>query len=120
MIPFYVNEISKFNLKHKKVSGKNFDQQLEAEKPSNAKMEAVVVFCNDSLTKFQEVKTLTCNSWKHIHRLADRSEIFTSFLRDLKENPTMLNDLSDSENEILLGIQKTFKLNDKIIDDLLK
>jgi dsDNA-specific endonuclease/ATPase MutS2 len=83
----------------------------------NSKMEAVVASCIESMKRFNEMKD-PFQSWKQMHRLTERSEIFHKFLNDLSENPTMLNDLSQKENEIILGIQKTFRaveaLHDKV------
>jgi hypothetical protein len=119
MIPFYDNAISRFNLKNKRtLSARGFEEEIK--KSNNSKMEAVVIYCVESLNHFQEVKIQTFQTWKLLNRLCLRCEVFNQFLKDLKENPTMLNDLQDTENEILLGIQKTFRAMDKLFEDVLK
>ncbi len=119
MIPFYVNEIGKYNLKRTTSISLRAENE-EKRRQKNEKMEAVVSSCIESLKLFQEIKIGTFQSWKQLSRLCDRSIIFEIFLKDLHENSTMLNDLSDSENEILLGLQKCFRLIEKLIEDVIK
>jgi hypothetical protein len=85
----------------------------------NSKMEAVVASCIESMQRFNEMKD-PFQSWKQMHRLSERSEIFNKFLKDLSENPTMLNDLSQKENEIILGIQKTSRAMEALLDKVQK
>jgi hypothetical protein len=117
MIPFYVNEIGKFT-KNKALTQK-YNEELHR-KPSNLKMEAAVVECIELIKQFLEIKITTFHSWRHLSRLCERAQIFNDFLRVLNENPTMLADISDHENDILLGIQKTFRMIDAIVDDVIK
>jgi hypothetical protein len=87
---------------------------------ANSKMEAVVKSCIESMERFPKAKDQSLQSWRQIHRLYERCEIFNQFFKDLSENPAMLNDLSENENEILLGIQKTFRMMEALNDKVLK
>jgi hypothetical protein len=126
MIPFTENTMGRVQIKNKqntnnlKKTLSTFLFEEDAKKINNSKMEAVVASCIESMTRFTEVKVQTFQSWKQMNRLCERSEIFNQFLKDLSENPTMLNDLSENENEILMGIQKTFRAMEKLIDEVQK
>lgn len=115
MIPFYVNEISHFNLRTKSATTiKAFNE----EKKKNEQMENVVASCLQSLQNFRDLKLQMFSKWKHLSRLCDRALIFEEFLRDLGGNPQILNDLSNSENEILLGIQKSFRMVENLVNEM--